>query len=79
MKNLLTDHPSEDVRAAAIRLLDALTMWERTTGRHNVVIIKDSIGCGYRSFDGAPVPEDVGDHHLLESFQTLYDQENPTG
>lgn len=50
-------------------------MWERSTSRHNVVIIKDSIGCGYRSFDGSPVPEDVSDHQLLESFQTLYDIE----
>lgn len=77
MKNILTDHPSEEVRAAALRLLDALCQWERSTSRHNVVIIKDSIGCGYRSFDGSPVPDDVGDHHLLESFQVLYDAENP--
>lgn len=60
-----------------VRLLDALCMWERSTGRHNVVIVKDSIGCGYRSFDGSPVPEEVGDHRLLESFQVLYDSENP--
>lgn len=79
MKNILTEHPSEDVRAAAIRLLDTLTMWERSTGRHNIVIIKDSIGCGYRSFDGAPVPADVDDKHLLEAFQSLYDEENPAG
>lgn len=77
MKNILTDHPSEEVRAATLRLLDALCMWERTTSRHNIVIVKDSVGCGYRSFDGVPVPEHVGDHQLLESFQTLYDEENP--
>jgi hypothetical protein len=78
VRNLLSDHPSEDVRAAAIRLLDALCMWERSTSRHNVVIIKDSIGCGYRSFDGAPVPEDVDDSRLLEAFQSFYDEENPS-
>lgn len=77
MKNILTSHPDPEVRAAALRLLDALCMWERATSRHNVVIIKDSIGCGYRSFDGGPVPEDVSDAHVLESFQALYDAENP--
>jgi hypothetical protein len=77
MKNLLSLHPSADVRAAAIRLLDALTQWERSTGRHNLVIIRDSIGCGYRSFDNAPVPENVPDAQLLEAFQSLYDAENP--
>ena len=76
MKNILTDHPSEDVRAAAVRLLDALCMWERSTGRHNVLIIKDSIGCGYRSMDGSPIPYNIGDHQLLEAFQSLYDEEN---
>lgn len=79
MKDILNAHPSVDVRVATIRLLDALVSWERSTGRHNVVIIKDSIGCGYRSFDGSPVPEDVGDHQLLESFQSFYDEENPDG
>lgn len=29
MKNLLHKHPHEDVRAAMVRLLDALTTWER--------------------------------------------------
>lgn len=71
MKNLITDHPSEDVRTAAIRLLDALCMWERTTGRHNLFIVKDSIGCQYRSMDGSPVPDHVGDHTLLEAFDGL--------
>ena len=44
MKNLLFDHPHADVRAALIRLLDALTTWERSTGRHSVVIVKDELG-----------------------------------
>ena len=71
MKNLLTDHPSADVRAAAIRLLDALCSWERNTGRANLVIIKDAIGVQYRTFSGSPVPDHVGDHALLESFQAI--------
>lgn len=71
MKNLILDHPSPDVRAAAIRLLDALCMWERNTGRHNIVIIKDTIGCETRTLDGAPVPPEVSDEHLLQSFEGL--------
>ena len=67
--NLLTHHPSKDVRVAALRLLDALCTWERNTGRHNVVIIKDSIGAQYRSFDGAPQPDYVSDSDLLEMFE----------
>tara|TARA_R110000772_G_scaffold256012_2_gene372419 strand:+ start:860 stop:1081 length:222 start_codon:yes stop_codon:yes gene_type:complete len=71
MNNLLFDHPSEDVRAAAIRLLDTLTTWERTTGRENLVIIKDSIGCGYRSLSGAPTPPNVTDEQMLEAFSNI--------
>ena len=77
MKNLIHEHPSKDVRSAAIRLLDALCMWERTTGRHNLVIIKDSVGCEYRSMDGAPMPDGVGDHHMLEAFENLVKEEAP--
>jgi len=71
LKNLLTDHPSADVRAAAVKLLDALCMWERSTGRHNLVIIKDSIGCQHRSMDGGPVPKNINDAHLLMVFEGL--------
>ena len=71
MNNLITDHPSEEVRAAAIRLLDALCMWERTTFRGNVLIVKDKIGVQYRSLTGAPVPDDVSDAQLLEAFDNL--------
>lgn len=71
MKNLIHEHPSEDVRAAAVRLLDALCMWERSTGRHNLLIVKDSVGCQYRSMDGSPIPDHVGDHSLLEAFEGL--------
>lgn len=76
MNNLLTDHPSDEVRAAAILLLDALCQWERNTGRHNVVIIKDSIGCEYRTLDGAPPPDHTTDEELLDAFESLKKQEN---
>lgn len=71
MKSLIHEHPDKEVRSAAIRLLDALTTWERNTGRHNIVIIKDSIGCEYRSMDGAPVPASVADGDALEVFDKL--------
>lgn len=71
MRNLLSDHPSEEVRAAAVRLLDALCQWERATSRHNIVIIKDSIGVGYRSLDGVPIPDYMTDSCALESFDIL--------
>lgn len=75
MNNMLTDHPSKDVRSALIRLLDALCMWERTTSRHHVLIVKDSIGCEYRTLDSCPPPDHIGDHTLLESFEQLAEQE----
>lgn len=71
MKNLLADHPSEEVRAAAIRLVDALTSWERSTGRGNLVIIKDQIGCQYRSLAGSPIPDSITDTDALEAFKNL--------
>lgn len=59
------------MKSAAIRLLDALCMWERNTGRHHVLILKDSIGCEYRVLDNAPIPSDVTDQQLLEAFHNL--------
>lgn len=79
MKNLLTEHPSADVRRAALSLLDALCTWERTTGRENVVIIKDSIGCQYRSFSGAPQPEDIPDIQILEAFESILESQHAGG
>lgn len=76
MKNLLLAHPSEEVRAAMIRLLDALTTWERSTGRHHVVIVKDSIGCQYRTLDGGNVSDHIGDHGLLETFEEMVKEES---
>lgn len=75
--NLLTDHPSVDVKGAALQLLDALCSWERSTGRHNVVIIKDSIGVDYRTFDGAPVNEYTSDAVLLEMYDNISREDSP--
>lgn len=69
--NLLHDHPSEDVRAALIRFLDALCQWERATGRANVVIIKDSAGGEYRALQGSPVPDEINDESLLDAYKNL--------
>jgi len=71
--NLLHDHPSKDVRAALIRLLDALTTWNRTTGRSNIVIVKDTVegGLEWRSLDGSPLPDDMTDDEALETFDEL--------
>lgn len=78
MKNLLHEHPSEEVRAAAIRLMDALSMWNRSTGRENVVIIKDSIGCEYRALSGSPPPDEISDQHMLEAFKNATADQNPS-
>jgi hypothetical protein len=71
MNDLLFKHPSEDVRKAAVRLLDALCSWERSTGRKNLVIIKDGIGCDYRSLSGSPLPPDVSDSQALEAYENM--------
>ena len=69
--NLLHDHPDTEVRKAAIRLMDALTTWNRGTGRENVVIIKDTIGCEIRALSGAPAPAYITDAQLLEVFDNI--------
>lgn len=71
MKNILFDHPHEDVRTAMIRLLDVLTTFERSTGRHSVVIVKDELGGQCRALDGKPVPDDVPDDDLLQNFEIM--------
>jgi hypothetical protein len=69
MKNLMHEHPDENVRSAMLHLADALCSWERSTGRHNIVIIKDSIGCEYRALDGHQ--SIVSDAMLLETFDAI--------
>lgn len=65
-----TQHPDEDVNAALIRLNDALCMWERSTGRNSVLIIREEGGWQHRSMSGKPdVPEDVTDERLLSTVR----------
>jgi hypothetical protein len=71
MKNLMFDHPADDVRAALVRLMDAMTTWERNTGRHSVIIIKDEVGGQYRALDARPVPQDMPDADLLQNFDIV--------
>lgn len=77
MKNLIHEHPCPEVRAATIRLLDALCTWNRNTGRENVVILKDTAGCEYRTLSGVPQPEDITDAQLLEAFESLKAEQQP--
>jgi hypothetical protein len=72
-KNLMHQHPSEDVRVAMVRLADALCMWERGTGNNNLVIVKDTTrqGYEYRALSGAEIPKDVADALALEMFDNL--------
>lgn len=71
MKSFIHEHPSEEVRAAAIRLLDALSTWNRGTGQENLVILKDTIGCEYRTLSGCPPAEEISDAQMLEAFEGL--------
>lgn len=71
MKNLLEHHPSDEVRAAALRLLDALTQWERSTGRKNLVIIKDGIGVQCRSLCNGPIPAMFSDAEALQAYENM--------
>ena len=71
MKNVMHEHPSDEVRAALVRLMDALTTWERTTGRHSLVIVKDELGGQYRALDAKPVPESEPDDDLLQNYEIL--------
>lgn len=78
MKNLMHHHPSEDVRAACVRLADALCSWERSTGRDNIVIIKDTAGFEYRALSGSPLTDDIPDSHILDGFENLKKEQPPT-
>ena len=60
------EHPDSEVRAAIIRLNDALCMWERGTSRESVLIIREQGGFVYRSVSGKPnVPDDITDDQLM--------------
>ncbi len=60
------EHPDPEVRAAIIRLNDALCMWERGTSRESVLIIREQGGFVHRSVSGKPnVPDDITDDQLM--------------
>jgi hypothetical protein len=63
------EHPDREVKAAIIRLADALCTWERNTGRENILIIKED-GFRARFLNGKPnVPDDIPDEQLLKKFE----------
>ena len=73
MKNLL-QHPSKEIQTATVRLLDALSQYERSTGRNYLVIVKvdHPLGVhGYRSLSGGPASERDSDCALLETFSNV--------
>lgn len=55
-------HRDPEVRAAIIRLNDALCSWERATNVESVLIIREQGGFVHRSASGKPtVPDDITD------------------
>jgi hypothetical protein len=64
------EHPDPEVRAALIRLSDALCQWERETGRESVLILREVGGYSYRAQNGKPgIPDDVPDQYLFEMIE----------
>ena len=63
---MYTEHPDKEVKAALVRLSDALCQWERGTGRKSVLILREK-DYVYRAEDGKPVPDFVTDEQLLSS------------
>ena len=61
-------HPDLDVRAAIIRLSDALCTWERATGIQSILILRDETNFIYRAMSGKPgIPDDIPDVVLIEN------------
>lgn len=64
----MMEHPDSEVRAAIIRLDDALCMWERATGRESVLILREQ-GFVHRSASGKPnVPDDITDTQIVKTI-----------
>ncbi len=60
-------HPDKDVRRALLELTDALSDWERSTGRKSVLIFRETGRFVYRAVNGKTnVPDDVEDADLLK-------------
>jgi len=63
----MEEHKDGEVRAAIIRLADALCQWERATGIENTVIIRMKDGYVFRAVNGKPnIPDDIPDAQLLK-------------
>lgn len=63
------EHKDKEVRAAIIRLDDALCMWERATGIESVLILREQGGFVHRAVSGKPnVPSDVVDAQLVKNI-----------
>ena len=64
---MITEHPSERVQAALVRLNDELCSWERSTGRQSILILREQGGFEHRSASGKPnIPYDVEDDLLWQ-------------
>jgi hypothetical protein len=74
MKSFLHDHPSEEIKAALGKLLDALCSWERDTGRNSCLVLRED-GFVVRAVDGKPCRleggflEEMSDGALLAPYE----------
>lgn len=65
----MSQHEDDEIRAAIIRLSDALCSYERATGLQSILIIREQNGFCYRAISGKPdVPPDATDESLLAYF-----------
>lgn len=68
VRGLTMEHNDKEVRAAIIRLSDALCFYERATGIESVLIVRER-DFAYRAMSGKPgIPEDIPDVSLLASI-----------
>lgn len=62
-------HSDPEVKAAIIRLSDALCTYERATGVESMLIIREA-NFVYRADCGKPgIPDDISDAMLLAKFE----------
>ena len=72
------DHEDAEVRAAIIKLDDALCTWERATGRESVFILREEPDFVHRSYNGKPdVPADVTDAQLMKDILGIDNSAGP--
>ena len=67
-KERVMEHPDPEVRAAIIKLSDALCSWERATSRESVLIVRET-DFTYRAASGKPgIPEGVTDAQVMRNI-----------